>query len=58
MAIAQFLTVTLGAGELDLVKHLFLFDLICDVCFIFLVGYFAWIISPMPMKPVIEVARA
>jgi hypothetical protein len=46
MAIAQFLTVTLGAGELDLVKHLFQFDVICDVCFIFLVGYFAWLIGP------------
>jgi hypothetical protein len=46
MACFQFLTVTLGAGELDLVKHLFLFDVLCDVCFIFLIGYLAWALGP------------
>ncbi len=44
MAALQFLACTVGAGELDLVKHLFLFDVLCDICMVFLIAYAAhWI---------------
>lgn len=44
MALMQFLTCTMGAGELDLVKHLFLFDVLCDISMVFLVAYAAhWV---------------
>jgi hypothetical protein len=39
MAMLQFLTVIVGEGEYEIVKHLFLFNLLCEVCFVFLVMY-------------------
>lgn len=39
MAALQFATVTMGAGELDIVKHLFVFGITCDMCILFIAGY-------------------
>ncbi|MCE5199274.1 MAG: hypothetical protein ABFD54_15675 [Armatimonadota bacterium] len=46
MAIFQFLTVTIGTGEMDLVRHLFLFGLLCDLCTVFLLGYLVELFAP------------
>ena len=39
MALMQFLIVVVGEGTADIVKHLFLFNLLCEVCFVFLFMY-------------------
>lgn len=39
MALIQFFTSIVGEGDYDIVKHLFLFNLLCEVSFVFLVSY-------------------
>jgi len=41
MAILQYLTVLMAEGTFELVKHMFLFNVLLDVTFIFLVAYVA-----------------
>ena len=45
MAILQFLTVAVGAGTHEATKHLFLFDLLVDACF---VGDVLWLAGFLP----------
>lgn len=40
-AIVQFLTTVIGVGMCDIEKHLFLFNLICEICLVFLIVYVA-----------------
>ncbi|MEN6371654.1 MAG: hypothetical protein ABFD64_06525 [Armatimonadota bacterium] len=39
MAVLQFFIVIIGEGEHEIVKHLFLFNLLSEICFIFLIMY-------------------
>lgn len=39
MAVLEFFSVILGDGEFDVGKHLFLFNLICEMCLLFLAAY-------------------
>jgi len=45
MAVFQYLTVLMAEGTFELVKHMFLFNVLLDVCLIFLVVYFTAMIS-------------
>ena len=38
-AVLQYGVAIIGEAERDIVKHLFLFNLLCDVCFIFIAAY-------------------
>lgn len=42
MALLQYLTVLMAEGVFELVKHMFLFNILLDICLIFLIGYVAW----------------
>lgn len=39
MVVLQFLTIIVGEGNIDLVKHLFLFNFLCEISFVFLLMY-------------------
>jgi hypothetical protein len=41
MAVIQYLTVLMAEGTFELVKHMFLFNLLLDITFIFLIAYLA-----------------
>ena len=41
----QFFVVVLAEGERDIVKHFFLFNLLCDFCFGFLIAYAVFLLS-------------
>lgn len=50
IAIMQFATVSLGEGIHDAAKHLFLFNLASDICFIFMIMYVVGGISALRRK--------
>ncbi len=41
MAVIQYLTVLMAEGTFELVKHMFLFNLLLDITFVFLIAYLA-----------------
>lgn len=45
MAALEFLTVVIGDGEFEIGKHYFVFNLICQICFLFIVGYLSNMIA-------------
>jgi hypothetical protein len=45
MAVFQFFTVLLAEGTFELVKHMFLFNLLVDITIVFLISYFGGLIS-------------
>ncbi|MDO8588743.1 MAG: hypothetical protein Q7T82_17070 [Armatimonadota bacterium] len=52
MAGLQFLIVILGEGLYEIAKHLFLFNLLCDVCLVFLIMYAVNIGAILPHRAV------
>jgi hypothetical protein len=44
-AVLQYGVAIVGEAERDIVKHLFLFNLLCDVCFVFVAAYVLYIVS-------------
>jgi hypothetical protein len=42
MAIIQYLTVLMAEGTFELIKHMFLFNILLDTTFVFLIAYLGW----------------
>ncbi len=52
MALMQFLTSIIGEGDYDIVKHLFAFNMLCEVAFVFLAAYVYTMIGGLRKKKV------
>jgi hypothetical protein len=55
MALLQFFTSTMGEGEYDIVKHLFAFNMLAEVAFVFVVAYVYTILLGLRKKPAAQV---